>query len=191
MKWSLLLPVAFLVSCAPTIAPVPPEARVIPAGPSTNSFNWTDDMPTVERELLATARERFGEAAVRRALGAPTYLFAKYYHGMLPPPPPGGAPPYKPPMALLIRENGQWLAATDQGFRPARADITPQLDALLASPNFWAVSTTTGPPCPDAGASLLLLKVPSRPETVRTGTCGATQPNERLVMLAIDAAAPH
>ena len=189
MKWSLLLLVALLVSCAPAAAPVAPALRVIPTGPSTNSFNWTDDMASVERELLATARERFGEAAVRRALAAPTYLFAKFYHGMLPPPPPGPAPPYKPPMALLIRENGQWLAATASGFRSARTEITEQLDAQLASAAFWSAPSSGGPACTDAGASLLLLKVPSRPETVRTGTCGTTQPNERVTMLAIGAAA--
>ena len=184
----MLLPVASVVSCAPSVAPVAPAARVIPAGPSTNSFNWTDDLATVERELLVTARERFGEAAVRRALAAPTYLFAKFYHGMLPPPPPGPAPPYKPPMALLIRENGQWLAASAEGFQPARTDITLQLDALLASRDFWVAPTTGGPSCTDAGASLLLLKVSARPETIRIGTCGVTQPNERVAMLAIDAA---
>ena len=135
-----------------------------------------------------TARERFGEPAVRRALAAPTYVFAKFYHGMLPPPQPGD-PPYKPPMALLMREDGQWLAASPDGYRPARADATAQLDSLLASRDFWPAPTTGGPGCTDAGASLLMLKVPQRAETVRIGTCGETELNERAARLALDAAA--
>jgi hypothetical protein len=187
MKWLPLLPVACLAACAPAVAPVAPAPRVIPAGASTDSFNWTDDAAAIERELLVTARERFGEATVRRALATPTYIFAKFYHGMLPPPQPGD-PPYKPPMALLVRDNGKWLAATSGGFRPARSEITVQLDTLLASRDFRATPVTGGPGCTDAGASLLMLKVPERPETVRTGTCGTTASNERVAMLALDAA---
>jgi hypothetical protein len=139
-----------------------------------------------EHDLLATARDRFGEANVRRALAAPTYVFAKFYHGMLPPPQPGD-PPYKPPMALLMRENGQWFAATATGFRPATANAVPKLEALLADRAFWATPNWTGPGCTDAGASLLMLKVPNRAEIIRHGTCGDTQPTEYFVRLALEA----
>ena len=137
-------------------------------------------------DLLATARDRFGEANVRRALAAPTYVFAKFYHGMLPPPRPGD-PPYSPPMALLMRENGQWFAATSAGFRPAKAETVAKLDALLADRAFWATPNWTGPGCTDAGASLLMLKVPNRAEIIRHGTCGETQPTEYFVRLALEA----
>ena len=175
-----------LAGCATAVAPVPSAQRVIPSGPPPAILQPGYRPAEFEHDLLATARDRFGEANVRRALAAPTYLFAKFYHGMLPPPRPGD-PPYAPPMALLMRENGQWFAATASGYRPAKAESVAKLEAQLADRAFWAAPNWTGPRCTDAGASLLMLKVPNRPEIIRHGTCGETQPTDYLVRLALDA----
>jgi hypothetical protein len=109
----------------------------------------------------------------------------------LPPPPvlqPDGT--YKDPepaMAMLIRENGQWLAATANGFRPANVEKAAAIDAVLADPAFWAEPAWSQPGCTDAGGSLLMLKVPQRAPAIRQGACGATQRTERLVFLGLEA----
>jgi hypothetical protein len=181
-----VLSACMVAACVPIVVPLPPKERMIPTGPPPEVLQPGYRPAEFEQDLFATARERFGLESVRRALGADTYVFAKFYHGMLPPPRPGD-PPYKPPMALLIRENGQWFAATPTGFRPAKAEAVPQLEALLANRAFWAAPNWTGPRCTDAGASLLMLKVPNRAEIIRHGTCGETQPTEHLVRLALEA----
>jgi hypothetical protein len=160
---------------------------VIPTGPAPAVLQPGFNRAEYEHNLLATARERYGEANVRRALAAPTYLFAKLYHGMLPPPAPG-APPYQPPMTLLIRENGQWLAASADGFRPAAPAAMAPVDALLADSAFWAAPEWSDQRCPDAGATMLMLKVPGRPEVIRSGNCGNARPTEQLVYEALGAA---
>lgn len=186
MRSLLLLPLsALLCACAP-VDPAAPPARVIPQGAPPESISGEFDRAAIEQNLLATARERFGEAAVRRALAAPIYLFAKVYHGRLPPPQPG-APPYRPPMALLIHENGQWLAAGAEGFRPASPSVVTSIRSLLNDRAFWSTPDWSPQRCPDAAATLLMLKVPSRREIVRSGNCGDARPTERIVFLALDA----
>ena len=137
MRYALVIAAALCASaCAPVATSTNPE-RVIPGGPAPTVLQAGFDRVGIEHDLLVTARERFGDGTVRRALAAPTYLFAKMYHGMLPPPQPG-APPYQPPMALLVRENGQWLAAGRDGYRPANASKVAGIEALLADRSFWS-----------------------------------------------------
>jgi len=88
---------------------------------------------------------------------------------------------------MLIRENGQWLAATATGFRPVKPEKAARIDAVLADPAFWAEPAWAQPGCTDAGGSLLMLKVPQRAQIVRQGACGATQRTERLVFFSLDA----
>jgi hypothetical protein len=180
-----------LAGCAPVAAPdgpgVPamPAERTIPTGPPPDNYWWDTGIAAIETDLLASARERFGETVVRHALASPTYIFAKFYPGMLPPPQPGD-PPYKPPVAILIKEEGRWLAASDSGWRPAQPDRVAEIETMLASTSFWSAPSTGRPLCTDAGAGLLMVKVPKRAETIRNGTCGPTEPNERLALAAVD-----
>lgn len=187
---ALLFTVA-LAACAPT-APAPqPAARVIPSGPEPDQIEWGYNRAVIERDLLTTARARLGEATVRRALAADAYLFAKSYAGMLPPPPPNAGPDWHypvPPFTLLFHEGQGWLVATKDGARPAQPAAITEIRALLSDPLFWRQPDWAGPGCTDAGASLLMLKLPGRPESVRRGACGDTELTERLVQLAHRAA---
>lgn len=132
------------------------------------------DLRAVRADLLATARERYGAAAVERALAAPTHLIVKRFVGMSPPPPPGAGPDWRAPTpsALLIRDGGAWRTATPDGWRPARADAAARLDALLADARLRTEPAYT-PPCPDFGASNLVLKLPGQPEAVRNALCSS------------------
>jgi hypothetical protein len=174
---------AALSACAPTVPAAAPVAspEVIPLG---------FDAQRVRTDLETTARQRFGDALTDRALASPVYLLSKHYMG-LPPPPivqPDGSYKYPdPPMAMLIRDNGQWLAATATGFRPAKPDKAAAIDAITADPAFWAEPAWAQPGCTDAGGSLLMLKLPPRGAIVRQGACGATQRTERLVFLGLEA----
>lgn len=150
---------------APVVAPSQRPLESISSHPSPQS---------VRQDLIATSRERYGAAAVERALTAPTYLIVKRFAGMVPPPPPGAGQNWRPPTpgALLIRDEGQWLAATSSGWRRADPTAAGDLDTLLADQRFWSEPSYI-PPCPDFGASLLLLKVPGRAEVLRTSTCSS------------------
>jgi len=177
-------------ACTPTVAVPDPTTRVIPAGTEPEVLEWGFDRSAIERDLLLAARNRLGEATIRRALAAEGYIFAKFYPGMIPPPPAGAGPDWRPPefpFALLFQEKGQWLAATRTGARPADPGAVAQIHALLADPAFWRQPQWAKPGCTDAGASLLMLKVAGRPETVRRGACGDTELNERLVSFALRA----
>jgi hypothetical protein len=84
-------------------------------------------------------------------------------------------------------ERGTWLAATRNGVGQARADKVRQIDEILSSGKVWSEPVWAPPGCTDAGASLLLLKVPRRREVVRSASCGATGGSEALVFRALEA----
>jgi hypothetical protein len=178
-----VLALLFLQACA---AAVPQAAeRVIPAGPPPASIDYGFDRAKIEHDLLATARARFGEGAVRRALAAETYLLAKYYHGRSPPPPPGAiSRPIEPLMGMLVKEGGRWLAATPTGFRQARTEAIGGIETILADRAFWAEPEWGPPGCTHSGASLFMMKAPPRREIVRRGVCGPAPLGERLVFHA-------
>ena len=168
VRYPILL--AFLLAAcatqptAPIVDAVPARPlEVLPPGVSASS---------VRADLIATAGERFGQAALDRAMAAPTHLIAKRFAGMAPPPPPGAAPDWQPPTpaALLIRDSSGWSVATADGWRAADPTAAAELDRLIGDARFWAEPFFTQA-CPDYGASLLLLKVPGRPETVRNSQC--------------------
>ena len=174
---------ASLAACAvPTETVAPPAYGDRPLEVLPPGF----DAALVRGDLLATARERYGAAAVERALAAPAHLAVKRFAGMAPPPPPGAGPEWRPPTpsALLVRENNGWSVATRTGRRAVQPDAAAELDTLLADPRFWSEPPYVSP-CPDAGASLLLLKLPGRSETVRNSTCSSLA--ERLVSAALRA----
>jgi hypothetical protein len=140
-----------------------------------------------EADLLATARARFGQTALDRALTAPLHLIVKRFAGMAPPPPPGAGPDWRPPTpaALLYKERGTWMVATEEGWRQVHSEVSDELDAILAGRTLWN-ETATIQACPDYGASLLLLKVPERARIVRNHQC--TSETSRLVGEALQAA---
>lgn len=183
-----LLLLAFLLgACTPTVVTPDPATRLLPTGAEPQSLEWNSDRATMERDLLLTARARVGEAMVRRALASNAYIFGKFYPGMLPPPPPDAGPHWRypdPPFTLLLHENGAWQVATAEGVRPANPEATTEIRRLLADPAFWRQPESAGPGCTDAGASLLLLRIPGRPEILRRGICGETELTERLVSFA-------
>lgn len=180
---SAALVAAFLDACAlPSQTAQPPSSIGRPLDTLPAGF----DAAIVRGDLIATARDRFGSAAVERALAAPAHLIVKRFAGLPPPPPPGAGPDWRAPTpsAVLIRDNDFWMVATATGWRSAHAEAAAELDALLADRRFWFEPAYT-PPCPDAGASLVLLKVPGRAETIRNSTC--TSLAERLVSAALRA----
>ena len=178
---------ALLATCLSGCA-VPTETAEPPvsAGRPLDTLPAGFDATLVRSDLIATARDRYGSAAVDRALAAPAYLIVKRFAGLPPPPPPGAGPDWRAPTpsAVLIRDNGFWTVATATGWRSAHAEAAAELDALLADRRFWSEPAYT-PPCPDAGASLVLLKVPGHAETIRNSTC--TSLAERLVSAALRA----
>jgi hypothetical protein len=117
---------------------------------------------------------------------APTYLIAKRFVGMAPPPPPGAGPDWMPtPNAqILIQRSGQWLVADGTRWRPASPGAAAEIDQIIASPDFWTEPPYTQP-CPDFGASLLLLKVPGHAETIRNSGCSSRA--SRIVEAALRA----
>ena len=180
-----------LAGCAAQV-PVAPQARVLPTAAPTQQQRMNLDRvrQTSEQDLLWSALALYGEPLVRRALSADAYIFAKHYPGMLPPPPPGAGRDWKypdPPTAVLFVENGSWLAATAKGVRLARPDKVGEIRQLLSAGRLWQEPVWAPPGCTDAGASLLLLKMPGHPETVRSASCGGTGSSEALVFRALEA----
>ena len=187
----LLFPLLMLAACAPVRPVRTADAPLtIPTTPAPESINPGFDKAAVEADLLASARQRYGEALVRRAIAAPAFLLTKHYPGMMPPPPPDAGPNWRypePPVSMLFREGDGWLAVTPEGVRPARPDKLVEIEAIIADTAFWAEPEYAEPGCTDAGASLLMLKLPDRPRVTRRSSCGATQEGERLVFRALEA----
>ena len=132
------------------------------------------DLARVRQDVIATAADRFGAARLAEARSEPTHLVAKRFAGMVPPPPPGAGSDWRPlsPAVLMVRRPNGWVVATATGWRPANAEAAADLDAIVADQDFWSEAPYT-PPCPDFGASLLLLNVAGRAETVRNSTCSS------------------
>ena len=155
-----------LIGCVPAEPPRTETGRPLEILPAEAR------LADVEADLLATARERYGSAAVERALAAETHLIVKRFAGMAPPPPPGARADWRPPTptAMVIQENRRWYAATPDGWRAANAEAIAELDAIFVSEPFWG----DGPsvlPCPDFGASNMLLKMPGKARIVRSHQC--------------------
>lgn len=159
-----------LAACTPAPAPVTP-ADLASARP-LDTLPAEATLTLVRQDLLATAVDRFGAAALTEARSAPTHPIVKRFVGMAPPPPPGADIGWRPTpaAALLVRRSEGWVVATATGWRPANAQAAFDLDKITADPSFWSEPAIT-PPCPDFGAGLLLLKVPRKGETIRNSKC--------------------
>ena len=171
-QWALAaLLIAGVAACA-TPAPSPDPATEVGTGRPLDTFPAEADLARVREDLLATAADRFGAAALDEARAAPAHLVVKRFAGMAPPPPPGMSADWRPTpaAALLVKRAEGWMVATASGWRRADATAASELDGLIADPGLWSEPAYT-PPCPDFGASLLLLKAPGHAETVRNSTC--------------------
>ena len=169
---SAALILAGVAACAaPSRAPDPVTAGATTARP-LDILPAEADLTRVRRDLLATAADRFGAAALTEARAAPAHLVVKRFVGMAPPPPPGAGVDWRPTpaAALLVRRAGGWAVATANGWRGADHEAATELDRIIADPAFWSEPAYT-PPCPDFGASQLLLKVPGKTESVRNSMC--------------------
>jgi len=177
----LILP-ALLAGCV-----APEAARVDDTRRPLDTLPGNARLGEVEADLLATARARFGAAALERTLAAPTHLIVKRFAGMAPPPPPPGAgADWRPPTpsAMMIKDSGRWLVATPDGWRDANGAAAAEIEAVMALREFWD-EPATSLACPDYGASLLLLRAPARARTVRNSMC--TSVADRIVLAALRA----
>jgi len=173
-----------LTSCTDAFPPA--VARHGVNGRPLDSLPPEADLTLVRQDLLATASARLGAKALSEARAAPAHLIAKRFVGMAPPPPAGAGPDWVPPTptALLMRRPDGWMVATGSGWRRAEPDVSAELDQLFADQRFWSEAAYI-PPCPDYGASLLLVKIPGKAETVRKSSC--TSVAEKGVLAALRA----
>ena len=136
------------------------------------------DPATVRSDVIATARDRYGNAAMNRALASSAYLIVKRFAGMAPPPPPGAGADWRPPTpaALLIRDGETWQVATADGWRPGDVAAAAEIDRILSDDRFWAEPTFVQA-CPDFGSSNAVLKLPRKHEAVRIAQCSSAAAN--------------
>jgi hypothetical protein len=181
------LVLATIAACTTTgPAPEPGVNALVSSGRPLDVRPADAGLATVRADLVATAADRFGRAALDQALAAPAHLIAKRFMGMVPPPPPGAGPDWvaPTPTALLMKTTGGWMVATPNGWRAARPEAAAEIDRVIANAGFWS-EAPVNMPCPDYGSSQLLLKVPGKPETVRNSMC--TSIAEKAVLAALNA----
>jgi hypothetical protein len=171
-RMTMRLTLAALILAGVTGCAAPEPAADTTVGRPLDTLPAQVDLTRVREDLLATATERFGAGALSEARAGATHLVVKRFVGMAPPPPPGAAADWRPTpaAALLVRRAEGWLVATGSGWRRADQEAATELDTIIADPAFWSEPTYTEP-CPDYGASLLLLKAPGHSETVRNSLC--------------------
>jgi hypothetical protein len=175
LNWPMKKPLIWLALPALLAGCVAPETTTVDTGRRLlDTLPGNARLAEVEADLLATARDRYGDTRIDRALAMPDYLVAKRFVGMAPPPPPGAGAAWRPPTpsALLSKQSGRWLVATPDGWREANREAAAEIDTLLASSDFWNEPATV-PACPDFGASNLLLKAPGKARTVRSHQCSS------------------
>jgi hypothetical protein len=182
MKWPALLAAVLAAAC--TTAP-PPGEDLAPASAERPSENreWSDRQ--IQEDVEQSVRERFGEAALGRARAADAVIMSKLYRGMPLPPkqqPDGSWVAAPHPVALMVREKGQWLKAGESGFAPADAPAQIEVEALLGSAAFWgeAARIPQGG-CTDGGSTLFVIRMPRQEPQVRQGTCGGPPLHNRLI----------
>jgi hypothetical protein len=83
-----------------------------------------------------------------------------------------------------MKRSEGWVVATGSGWRPAKPDAAAVVDQVIGDRRFWSEPAFI-PPCPDYGASLLLLKITGRAIAIRKSTC--TSVAEKAVFAALQA----
>jgi hypothetical protein len=179
-----LLVLAALSACAQRAVP---ELRPVASGPT----DYVEPLPPgfsaqqVKADLESAIVERFGAAALKRALSAEAYAMSRHYQGLPQPPAPDGARPL-PIAALLMLEKGVWYRAETGGaFRPLSTAQQRQWLEALADTGPWAEPTFANPTCTDAGATYFIVSLPNRPFLLHAANC-ATPKSERLGLAAIN-----
>ncbi len=180
----LLLALIALPACTS-----PTTHDLAPVGPGPT--DWVEKLPPgfdaqkVKSDLESAVIERFGAAALKRALSAEAYVLSRHYPGLPLPPRPDDAPPL-PIAAILILEKNVWHRAETGGtFRPLTPAQQEKWLTILAGTEPWAEPTFADPTCTDAGATYLIVSLPNRPFLLRAANC-ATPKSERLGLAAIN-----
>lgn len=174
---------ATIAACS-AATPAPESGTLIAAERPLQSPPAAAGPREIRKDLLATTAERFGRERLAEVLAAPSHLIAKRFASMLPPPPPGEAAlNHVPPAALMMKTAQGWVIATPAGWRPAKPEAAATIDRVIGDPAFWT-EPATSPPCAGYGASLLMLKVPGKAETVRQSSCPSFA--EKAFLAAID-----
>jgi hypothetical protein len=83
-----------------------------------------------------------------------------------------------------VKRAGVWFAASANGWRPVDSAAALKLDEVLGDGRFWSEPAYI-PPCPDYGASLLLVKVPGKAAATKKSTC--TSVADKAVFAALGA----
>jgi len=183
MRFSLFA-VAALSACSPTMTR---ELPPVQSGPTDYIENFPPGFSAqeVKTDLERAIVERFGPAALKRAISAEGYVLSRHYQGLPQPIAPGEAPRL-PLAALLLLEQGIWYQADTGGSFSALSSVQ-QRDwlAVLADPGPWAEPAFADPTCTDAGATYLIVSLPNRPFLLRAANC-ATPMSERLGLAAIN-----
>src|SRR5215212_6523749 len=143
MKVELTLAALIVAGVAACAAPEPlpdPVTTTERSGRPLDTLPGDADLARAREDLLATAADRFGAAALSEARAAPAHLVVKRFVGMAPPPPPGAGADWKltPAAALLVRRAEGWVVATGTGWRRADQEAAAELDTIIAHPAFWS-----------------------------------------------------
>lgn len=171
-----------LAACTTRLPPADPSTAASTERPVANG-EWSDRQ--IQQDVESSVRERFGDAAFERALAAEASIMSKLYHGMPYPPvqQPDGTWKERPkPVALMLREAGQWKRVTESGVSSAASAEQTELEVLLESVAFWQEPARIAQGgCTDGGSSLFVIRQPQRVPQVRQGTCGGTPLHSRLI----------
>jgi hypothetical protein len=183
MNWSaLLLPILCAACSTALLAPADPSTAASTER-ATQDREWSDRQ--IQQDVESSIRDRFGNAALARAMSAEASIMSKLYRGMPLPPvqqPDGSWKDWPYPTALLIRENGRWHRAQPSGFSPVEPAAQNEIDTLLGSAAFWAEPARVAQGgCTDGGSTLFVIRMPKQQPRVRQGTCGGPPLHARLI----------
>ena len=179
---AFLASVALLAGCTTRLPPADPSTAALTERPIANG-EWSDR--EIQQDVESSIRERFGDAAFERALAAEASVMSKLYQGMPYPPvqQPDGTWAERPkPVALMLREGGQWKRVTATGVSNSTLAEQTELEVLLDSVAFWQEPARVRQGgCTDGGSSLFVIRQPQRVPQVRQGTCGGPPLHARLI----------
>ena len=170
-----------MTACVRAVSPVDPLTAASTERPAADG-EWSNR--TIQHDVESSVRERFGDSAFNRALAADASVMSKLYHGMPYPPlqqPDGSWKDRPKPVALVIREHGQWLRARGSGFTPVAPAEQKELSVLIGGlPSWNEPARIPQGGCTDGGSSLFVIRVARRDPQVRQGTCGGPPLLSRL-----------
>jgi hypothetical protein len=184
MKRSAILSFALLTTACvrPAQPPLADPSHAASTERPAEDREWSDRQ--IWQDVESSVRSAYGDAAFERARYAEAWIMSKLYRGLPMPPtlqPDGTWKEAPHPVALVIREKGQWLRAGATGYSPDAA-AQSEIETLLESPAFWAERARIPQGgCTDGGSTLFLIRLPGKQPQVRQGTCGGPPLHSRLI----------